>query len=147
MIPAPLEVGLIACSLPLAWQDARTFEVSARGLVVFFLVCLGSTLALDAESTSLHVLGATAVLIVGILVWLGLPGRVGEADLLYGAALALVNPFWSFLAIMALACLAGLGLLVGSFRLRGVWHQPVPFIALMFWGWIVVFVANCLGAS
>jgi len=68
-----------------------------------------------------------------------LPGRLGEADILYASGLAWVCTFSGYLIAIALGCLGALVAMVLSALRTGGWHDhPQPFLPALLWGWTTV---------
>ena len=106
--PSPLVLlAFLIGTVPVVWQDLRTLSVSqwALGFLVLGWATVSwwtSTLWIGAAALS------AGVLTVGAAFLLLAPGSLGEADVVYMAALAWLLPFWGFLFAIGLACVLGL---------------------------------------
>jgi prepilin signal peptidase PulO-like enzyme (type II secretory pathway) len=136
---------VVAASLPLARADHRELTVPVAGLVVFWLVSAAASFVIDPSAWLWHGAGVTSVIAVGTLVSLMLPGRLGEADILYASGLAWVSSFSGFLVATALGCLGTLAaMVIGALRKGGWQDEPQPFLPPLLWGWITVTLVNLL---
>lgn len=122
-------------SIPIVVHDLRNQEVPAVWLAVLLAGLAAAVAVFEGESGAGRYLGASAALAAGGLVLAALPGRLGEADVLYAAAFPFVLDFFPLLFALGLACAGGMALFAYRAAARQSWTDvPVPFTPLLFWG-------------
>ena len=133
---------LVALGLPLVYQDIKFQSVSAPLLIFTYGIWCSFGLLFPGWSTHLAEAGVT--LIVGTLLLVFFPGRLGEADVIFMSGLAFLLNFWSLLVALALSCLAALGAYTWSLRLGGHDERVVaiPFLPSLFWGGLTVIMGK-----
>jgi len=118
-------------SVPLVWQDLEKMEVTQSWL---FLVLGGWALAAWGTTDTWPSAAALSagVLTLGALLLLVLPGTLGEADVVYMAALAWLLPFWSFLLALGLSVvLASMAFAAVSIRGHRNARLALPFLPFL----------------
>jgi hypothetical protein len=127
-----------AFGLPLALQDIKDSSVSIELLAVAYLVWSAST-CLSGESFD-RAAAAAILMLLGSLLLLVLPGRLGEADIVFMSGMALFFPFWSLMIALALGCIGALA--VFAWLSRGgradTLERPLPFLPSLYWGGLTV---------
>jgi hypothetical protein len=129
---------------PLVLQDQREHSVSQ--LLLFSTVTIWWGWALLSESSDGRLLAATLVLVAGAVFLVLLPGRFGEADVLFVAAMACLMPFFSWMTALMAGCGAGLiafGWLAWITR-TSIRNVPVPFLPCLYWGGLTVLLGDLL---
>jgi hypothetical protein len=124
--------------LPLIWQDARMNSVSLGLLIAVFAAWLASAILI--EGTAGHLLAASVVLLLGSLLLVVLPDRLGEADVVFMSGMALLLPFWSLLFALILGCVGALAAFAWFSRREGgdFLTRPLPFLPSLYWGGLAI---------
>ncbi|NNM66887.1 MAG: hypothetical protein HKM06_02620 [Spirochaetales bacterium] len=132
----------VALALPLVFQDLKAQSVSAP--LLFFTYGIWCLFGLPFPGWPAHLAEAGVTLILGSLLLLFFPGRLGEADVLFMSGLAFLLNFWSLVVALALACLAALGAYTWSMRLgfRNERVEAIPFLPSLFWGGLAVIMGK-----
>ena len=128
--------------LPLVIQDLRESSVSLILLIGSYALWALATFV-GGQSVSRLVVAAI-VLLVGALVLSLLPGRLGEADVLFISGMASIFPYWSFMIALALSCVAGLAAFLWLSR-RGrdeMLSLPIPLLPSLYWGGLTVILGG-----
>ena len=124
--------------LPLILQDLKDSSVSFELLLAILLAWILA--AIFSDQAVQRLLAASIVLLIGTLLFLVLPGRLGEADVLFMSGMALIFSFWPLMIALALGCVAGLAAFM--------WHArggrteclsyPLPLLPSLYWGGLTV---------
>ena len=124
-----LTLGFVSGSLPLVWQDIRHLAVGQGEL---FAVLAGWAMLAwwFGDSWSGAAALSAGVLTVGSLFLVLLPASLGEADVVYMAALAWLLPFWSFLFAIGVSVLLGFVAFVGlsAWGRRDMSQVALPYL-------------------
>lgn len=132
----------VVLGLPLVWQDSKDNSVSLGLLVGVFLAW--SAISLLTTGSAARLFAALIVLVAGSLLLMILPGRLGEADVVFMSGMALLLPFWSLLLAIVLGCVAGLAAFVWFSRGdRGEFlSQPLPLLPSLYWGGLTIILGG-----
>ena len=134
-----LSLGFVSGSLPLVWQDVRDLAVSQGWL---FSVLTGWMVLAwwTADSWPGAAALSAGVLTVGTVFLLISPQSLGEADVVYMAALAWLLPFWSFLFAIGFSVLLGMGAFaaVSSWGRRDMTRVAMPYLPCLALGGFAV---------
>jgi hypothetical protein len=129
---------------PPVLQDLRDNTVSQFLLVTVVLVWW-SLSAVGPESQN-RLLAAAVVLVLGAFLLNLLPGRLGEADVIFMAGMASLFSFWPLVLALALGCVGALSAFV--WMLRGkrteVLGYPLPFLPSLYWGGLTISLGGWL---
>ena len=128
--------------LPLILQDIKDKSVSLILLLAAFLAWFA--FAFFWESAEGQIVASLVVLVVGSVLLLIFPGRLGEADVVFMSGMALLLPFWSLLMALVLGCVGALSAFVWvSRKERDVSLTfPLPFLPSLYWGGLTVMVGG-----
>ena len=133
-------------ALPLIWQDLKEYSVSLVLLVVVYSIWLSSTLieGLGAGFGEGRLAASAIVLLIGALLIRLLPGRLGEADVIFMSGMAAIFPFWPLMIALALGCIAGLAAFLWLSREGGdeVFSRPLPLLPGLYWGGLTVILGG-----
>ncbi len=138
-LPLILFAGL---GLPLAVQDLKDNSVSLVLLLVVYAVWSASTTLVDTSAS--HLVAASIVLLVGALLLVIFPDRLGEADVIFMSGMALFFPFWSLMIAFGLACIGALSAF--AWLSRGgrvdVLRYPLPLLPSLYWAGLTVILGR-----
>lgn len=128
--------------LPLILQDIRHSSVSMGLLTAAFLIWTASSFVMEDGASRL--VAAGVVLLLGALLLMIFPGRIGEADVVFMSGMAVFLPFWSLLIGIALGCIAALSAFVWLYRRggEGSLREPIPFLPSLYWGGLTVMIGG-----
>ncbi len=128
--------------LPLAVQDQKDGAVSLVLLVSVVVVWWSSALLTPKPED--HLLAAGSVLVVGALLLLVFPGRLGEADIVFMAGMASMFTFWPLIICFALACFASFVAYFWLFCKLGsqAMLYPLPFLPSLYWAGLTISVGG-----
>ena len=128
--------GVLA--LPLVLQDLKDNSVSEPLLIAISLLWWTTAFATTAPLNRL--IAAAIVLLVGSLLLTILPGRLGEADVVFISGMAALFSFWPLIFSLGLGCLAALMAYSWMFRKnpRDVMVNPLPFLPSLYWGGLTI---------
>lgn len=138
----PLLFALLA--LPLVWQDLKDNSVSLSLLVAVYLIWLSAALVSGQGEGRLA--ASAIVLLVGALLLAALPGRLGEADVVFMSGMASLFPFWPLMIALSLGCVAGLAAFLWLSRGGGeeALSGPLPLLPGLYWGGLTVILGGIL---
>jgi Flp pilus assembly protein protease CpaA len=133
-----------AIGLPLIIEDVRHSSVPLGLLVGAFAAWLGTALILEGSTSRL--LASSIVLVLGWLLIVILPDRLGEADVVFMSGMALLLPFWSLLFALILSCVGSLAAFAWLSRGgRGEFlTRPLPFLPSLYWGGLAILLGGML---
>ena len=122
-------------------QDQRYASVSLRSLFISYFIWILLHL-LPFQFTRL--LGASLVLLLGVVLLLIFPDRLGEADVVFMSGMALFFPFWSLMMAYALGCLGAMAAFAWlSYRGRiDLLRYRMPLIPCLYWGGLAVLLGG-----
>jgi hypothetical protein len=134
---------LFAClALPLVGQDLEDGSVSLVLLASVYLAWLFSALIPSLGGGSLQ--ASAVVLLIGTALLKALPGRLGEADVVFMSGMAALFQFWPLMMALALGCVAGLSAFVWLFRdgIEGIGSRRLPLLPSLYWGGLAVILGG-----
>jgi hypothetical protein len=137
-----LSILFALLGLPLAIQDSRDNSVSTVFLALAFSAwCLGS-LAMGTEL--MRAIAVAVILLAGALSLFAIPGKLGEADLVFMGGMAAIFPFPQLMLALGLACVAGLAAFAWLLRLgaKDTLARPLPFLPSLYWGGLTVILGG-----
>jgi hypothetical protein len=131
--------------LLLVIQDTKENSVSLVLLVVTY-IAWSSSIFFIWQATITRIAVSAIVLLIGALLLLILPGRLGEADVVFISGMALIFPYWSFMIALALGCVAGLAAFLWLSRGGNdkVFLTPIPLLPSLYWGGLTVILGGGL---
>ena len=122
---------------PLIWQDLRDNSISSKAL--FLVIAVWWVSSLLTPDPAFRLATSAGVLMVGGFLLFLLPGRLGEADVLFISGMACLFSFWSLIFSVALGCVGALALYLWLSRGgREVVNTPIPFLPCLYWGGLTV---------
>jgi hypothetical protein len=83
---------------------------------------------------------AVITLLLGAVLLIFIPDKLGEADIVFMSGMAAIFPYWSFLVAIALGCISASILFLWRCLSSGggIFSSPIPFLPSLYWGGIVV---------
>lgn len=132
----------ILLGFPIILQDLRESSVSFKLLLTVLVAWILA--AVFSYQDAGHLLTASIVLLIGTLLFLILPGRLGEADVLFMCGMALIFSFWPLLMALALGCVAGLAAFMWYSRGGRTENlsYPLPLLPSLYWGGLTVILGR-----
>jgi len=131
-------------ALPLVLQDLKENTVSR--VLLTFVVLTWWVSALATPAPEARFFAVLVVLLLGALLLALLPGRLGEADVVFVSGMAALFAFWPLIFSLALGCLAALAAYLWMFLKRPseAMMEPIPFLPSLYWGGLTVALGGFL---